>query len=70
MRRLFFLLPLFAAPAAWIPAQGLGDFGSGPPPCRPNEKPTPSTPEAFGQHLSGELKRWTELVERIGLKVP
>jgi tripartite-type tricarboxylate transporter receptor subunit TctC len=33
-------------------------------------EPTPSTPEALGRHLSGELKRWTELVERIGLKVP
>jgi tripartite-type tricarboxylate transporter receptor subunit TctC len=33
-------------------------------------EPTPSTPEAFGQHLSAELKRWVELVERIGLKVP
>jgi tripartite-type tricarboxylate transporter receptor subunit TctC len=33
-------------------------------------EPTPSTPEAFGRHLSGELKRWTELVEWIGLKVP
>jgi len=33
-------------------------------------EPTPSTPEAFGQHLSAELKRWIELVERIGLKVP
>jgi tripartite-type tricarboxylate transporter receptor subunit TctC len=33
-------------------------------------EPTPSTPEAFGHHLSGELKRWIELVERIGLKVP
>ena len=32
--------------------------------------PSPSTPEAFGRHLSDELERWTELVERIGLKVP
>jgi len=32
-------------------------------------EPTPSTPEAFGQHLSTELQRWTELVDRTGLKV-
>ena len=30
---------------------------------------TPSTPEAFGEHLSAELARWNALVERIGLKV-
>jgi tripartite-type tricarboxylate transporter receptor subunit TctC len=32
--------------------------------------PTPSTPEAFGRHVSAELQRWTELVARVGLKVP
>src|SRR5262249_46279905 len=32
--------------------------------------PTPSTPEAFGRHIATELARWTELVERNGLKVP
>jgi len=32
-------------------------------------EPTPSTPEAFGNHVSAELARWSTLVERIGLKV-
>jgi tripartite-type tricarboxylate transporter receptor subunit TctC len=31
-------------------------------------EPTPSTPEAFSLHLSVELARWTELVDRTGLK--
>ncbi len=30
----------------------------------------PSTPESFGRHISAELQRWTQLVERIGLKIP
>jgi len=29
-----------------------------------------STPESFGRHISAELQRWTQLVERIGLKIP
>jgi tripartite-type tricarboxylate transporter receptor subunit TctC len=32
--------------------------------------PTPSTPETFARHLTDELRRWTALVERTGLKVP
>ena len=32
--------------------------------------PAPSTPESFGRHISTELQRWTQLVERIGLKIP
>jgi hypothetical protein len=32
-------------------------------------KATPSTPAAFGQHVSAGLARWNALVERIGLKV-
>lgn len=44
MGRRAFLRAVFAAPAfAWT--QGLGDFGAGPPPCNPNEKPTPAAPE-------------------------
>jgi hypothetical protein len=47
-------------------------FGKGPMLLAASEdaEPTPSTPDAFGQHLSAELKGWVEWVERIGLKVP
>jgi hypothetical protein len=31
--------------------------------------PTPAAPEAFARHLSAELQRWTELVDRSGLKL-
>lgn len=31
-------------------------------------EPAPSTPQALGQHISLELQRWTELVQRAGLK--
>jgi tripartite-type tricarboxylate transporter receptor subunit TctC len=32
-------------------------------------EPTPGTPEAFGRHLNVELRRWTDLIQRIELKV-
>lgn len=32
---------------------------------REGAQPTPSTPEAFGQHLNAELVRWSELVKQI-----
>jgi tripartite-type tricarboxylate transporter receptor subunit TctC len=33
--------------------------------AREGAQPTPSTPEAFARHLSGELQRWQELVKHI-----
>jgi tripartite-type tricarboxylate transporter receptor subunit TctC len=38
--------------------------------AREGAEPTPSTPDAFGRHISTELQRWSELVARAGLKVP
>jgi tripartite-type tricarboxylate transporter receptor subunit TctC len=32
-------------------------------------EPAPGTPEAFGRHLNVELRRWTDLIRRIELKV-
>jgi tripartite-type tricarboxylate transporter receptor subunit TctC len=31
-------------------------------------EPSPSTSEVFGQHIDAELRRWTELVARAGLR--
>jgi tripartite-type tricarboxylate transporter receptor subunit TctC len=35
---------------------------------REGAQPTPSTPEAFGQHLNAELARWSGLVKEIQAK--
>ena len=36
--------------------------------AREGAQPTPSTPEAFGQHLNAELIRWSNLVKKIQAK--
>jgi protocatechuate 3,4-dioxygenase beta subunit len=65
-RLLGLLLGLIAAPAAVrrpraSAAQGLGDFGAGPPPCLPDEQATPAAP-AGPDFKPGSPER-TSLVE-------
>src|SRR5262245_42949364 len=66
-RRLFVRLSSMGA-ASWVLlrgsdslAQGLSGFGSGPPPCDPNKKPTPKAPQG-ADYKAGAPER-TSLVD-------
>jgi protocatechuate 3,4-dioxygenase beta subunit len=58
-------VPACVLRAQIVSAQGLGDFGGGPPPCNPSQKPTPAAP-AGPDFKAGSPQRTSLLEPALG----